>query len=104
MTHRKMFSMWSGLRRTVATVAAFGAILLAAELKTDMPGAAGAPYPDMPQIAAIGVRIAKYRDVPESAKGPAIDPAKGYRLQNLGKGLYMITDNAYQSVFMTYEK
>lgn len=67
------------------------------------PGAAGVPYPDMPPIAPIGVRIAKYMDVPDSAKGPAVDPAKGYRIQKLGDGLYMITDNAYQSMFLVYE-
>ncbi len=67
-------------------------------------GTVGAPYPNMPHIAPIGTRIGKYVDVPESAKGPAIDSAKGYRLQKLGKGLYMITDNAYQSMFMTYER
>jgi len=57
----------------------------------------------MPSIAPIGVKIEKYMDVPASAKGPAIDPAKGYRLQDLGKGLYMITDNGYQSMLLTYE-
>jgi glyoxylase-like metal-dependent hydrolase (beta-lactamase superfamily II) len=67
------------------------------------PGAAGEPYPDMPQIAPIGVRIGKYMDVPGMAKGPAIDPAKGYRLQKLGGGLYMVTDNVYQSMFLVYE-
>jgi len=67
-------------------------------------GAPGRPYPNMPLIAPIGERIEKYIDINESAKGPAIDPNKGYRLQQLGKGLYMITDNAYQSMFMVYEK
>lgn len=57
-------------------------------------GEAGEPYPNMPSIAPIGVRIGKYLDVRASAQGPAIDSAKGYRLQDLGKGLYMITDNA----------
>lgn len=68
-------------------------------------GTSGAetPYPDMPQIPPIGVRIAHYLPVPEDAKGPPVDPIKGYRLQELGKGLYMITDNAYQSMFMVYE-
>jgi glyoxylase-like metal-dependent hydrolase (beta-lactamase superfamily II) len=66
-------------------------------------GTAGAPYNHMPEIAPIGVQIGKYLDVPESAKGPAIDPAKGYRLQQLGKDLYMITDNAYQAMFLVYE-
>jgi glyoxylase-like metal-dependent hydrolase (beta-lactamase superfamily II) len=42
--------------------------------------------------------------LPASARGPAIDPARGYRLQQLGAGLYMITDNAYQSMFMVYDK
>jgi glyoxylase-like metal-dependent hydrolase (beta-lactamase superfamily II) len=62
------------------------------------------PYPDMPDIAPIGVRVSKYMDVPQSAFGPAIEPAKGYRIQELGKGLYLVTDNAYQSMFMVYEK
>jgi glyoxylase-like metal-dependent hydrolase (beta-lactamase superfamily II) len=58
----------------------------------------------MPGIAPIGVRIGKYLEVPASARGPAVDPAKGYRLQDLGGGLYMITDNVYQSMFLTYDK
>jgi len=64
---------------------------------------AGSSYPNMPSIAPIGERIDKYITVNESAKGPSIDPNKGYRLQELGRGLYMITDNAYQSMFMVYE-
>jgi glyoxylase-like metal-dependent hydrolase (beta-lactamase superfamily II) len=68
-----------------------------------VPGAAGEPYPGMPEIAPIGVRTGKYLDVPASAQGPAIDPAKGYRRQDLGKGLYMITDGAYQSMFLVYD-
>jgi glyoxylase-like metal-dependent hydrolase (beta-lactamase superfamily II) len=66
-------------------------------------GAAGEPYPQMPLVVPIGVRTGKYMDVPASAKGPAIDPAKGYRLQDLGGGLYMVTDNAYQSMFLVYD-
>jgi glyoxylase-like metal-dependent hydrolase (beta-lactamase superfamily II) len=61
------------------------------------------PYPNMPEIAPIGVRIDTYMDVPESAKGPAIDPDKGYRIQELGGGLYMVTEGAYQSMFMVYD-
>ena len=70
---------------------------------SDKQSAADAPFADMPSIAPIGVRIGHYQKVPDDAKGPAIDPAKGYRLQELGKGLYMITDNVYQSMFMVYE-
>ena len=61
-------------------------------------------YPLMPQIAPIGERIAKYQDIPESARGPAINSDKGYRLQDLGDGLYMITDNIYQSMFLVYDR
>jgi glyoxylase-like metal-dependent hydrolase (beta-lactamase superfamily II) len=68
------------------------------------PGEAAEPYPNMPLIAPIGVRIGKYLDVPASAQGPAVDPAKGYRLQELGSGLYMVTDNAYQSMFLVYDR
>src|SRR5689334_17565452 len=67
------------------------------------PGTPGVPYANMPAIAPIGVRVDKYLDVPAFAKGPAVDPVKGYRTQRLGDGLYMITDGAYQSMFMTYE-
>lgn len=67
------------------------------------PGHAGSPFPNVPEIAGIGVRIGKYLDIPEPAKGTPIDPRKGYRLEQLGRGLYMVTDNAYQSMFMVYE-
>ena len=70
----------------------------------DEPGTAGEPYPHMPSIAPIGVRTGKYLDVPASSQGPAIDPAKGYGLQALGRGLYMITDNAIQSMFLVYDR
>ncbi len=66
-------------------------------------GTAGTPYPNMPWIAPIGVRIGQYLEVPEPAKGPPIDSAKGFRVQKLGDGLYMITDNVYQSMFLVYE-
>lgn len=68
-----------------------------------VPGAAGEPYPGMPAIAPIGMRISKYMDVPASARGPAVDSAKGYRRQDLGKGLHMVTDGVYQSMFLVYE-
>ncbi len=87
-----------------ATIALCAFSLFASTATDSGSGTVGAPYPNMPHIAPIGTRIGKYVDVPESAKGPAIDPSKGYRLQPLGKGLYLITDNAYQSMFMTYKR
>ncbi len=87
----------------IAAVLSAGMFIASAEAQNNQESPA-APYQDMPEIAPIGVRVGKYMDVPESAKGPAIDPAKGYRIQELGKGLYLVTDNAYQSMFMVYEK
>ena len=40
------------------------------------PGTPGVPYPNMPAIAPIGVRIDKYLDVPDSAKGPPSIPRR----------------------------
>jgi glyoxylase-like metal-dependent hydrolase (beta-lactamase superfamily II) len=74
-----------------------------ATVDSTVPGEAGAPYEHMNHLAPIGVRTGKYLDVHDSAKGPAIDPAKGYRVEELGTGLYMITDNGYSSMFMVYE-
>jgi glyoxylase-like metal-dependent hydrolase (beta-lactamase superfamily II) len=67
-------------------------------------GAPGTPYAAMPELAPIGVRVDRYLDVPDAARGPAVDPAKGYRTEKLGDGLYLITDGAYQSMFLTYER
>ena len=53
------------------------------------PGTPGAPYANMPALASIGVRVDKYVDIPDFAKGPPVDPARGYRTQRLGEGLYM---------------
>src|SRR5918997_2845253 len=86
----------------VAGVCAFGSYAQSLESGGGQ-GAAGEPYPQMPSIAPIGVRIGKYMDVPAAAKGPALDPAKGYRLQDLKGGLYMVTDNVYQSMFLVYD-
>ena len=40
------------------------------------PGTPGAPYANMPAIAPIGVRVDKYLDVPDLAKGPAVIPRR----------------------------
>jgi glyoxylase-like metal-dependent hydrolase (beta-lactamase superfamily II) len=97
---------------TIVGVAGAGVVALAAILgtgaalaarNTSAPGTPGAPYANMPAIAPIGVRMDRYLDVPAAARGPAVDRARGYRLEELGAGLYMISDGGYQSMFMTYE-
>ncbi|WP_246777627.1 MBL fold metallo-hydrolase [Rhizobium sp. BG4] len=54
-------------------------------------------------IAPIGTRPATFMKIPAAARGPEIDQAKGYRIESLGAGLYMVTDNSYQSMFMVYD-
>ena len=100
---------WQNARFAIVGVAILCVSLLMpcipgrADFNDDEPGSPGTPYPNMPKIAPLGVRIGKHIEVPASSKGPAIEHGKGYRLQDLGKGLYMITDNAYQSMFLVYE-
>jgi glyoxylase-like metal-dependent hydrolase (beta-lactamase superfamily II) len=57
-----------------------------------------------PSIAPIGVATPRYLEVPAAAKGPPLPAGKAYRLQQLGAGLHMITDNAYQSMFLVYDR
>src|SRR6476469_4588636 len=76
-----------GIRKTLLIVLVINSFLICAAQahaqpsSAKVPGEAGEPYPNMPSIAPIGVRTGKYLDVPASARGPAIDPAKGYSLQ-----------------------
>ncbi len=54
------------------------------------------PYPGAPDIPPPYTWIAKYDPVLEAAQGPAIDPAKGYRIEDFGNGAYMVTEGIYQ--------
>jgi glyoxylase-like metal-dependent hydrolase (beta-lactamase superfamily II) len=87
---------------SAATIAALACAAPATARTQAQPGQPGVPYKDMPVLAPIGVRVDHYLPVPGPA-APPVDPAKGYRLQDLGTGLYMVTDNAYQSMFLVYE-
>jgi RimJ/RimL family protein N-acetyltransferase/glyoxylase-like metal-dependent hydrolase (beta-lactamase superfamily II) len=40
-------------------------------------------------------------DVPEAARGPAIDPTRGYLVQELGGGAWWVTDGDYQALLVT---
>ena len=100
---------WAALRAALlaTAIAAAGSMLggsAHAGATCTAPGCAGTPYSNMSEIAPIGPRTGKYMDVPESAKGPAIDPTKGYRVQPLGKDLYMVTENVYQAMFLVYDR
>ena len=48
------------------------------------------------------VKIQEYAPVPENALGPDLNEA-GFRIQDFGKGVYMVTDNLYQAMFVVYE-
>jgi glyoxylase-like metal-dependent hydrolase (beta-lactamase superfamily II) len=91
-------------RRIAVTAASLAFVIAVVSAAFAALTARSEPYPDMPTIAPIGERIGKYLDVPPNARGPRVDPARGYRLQDLGDGLYMITDNIYQSMFLVYDQ
>jgi len=82
-------------------------LLLATALGAAIPLAAQAQAQDAQaatsDIAPIGVRVNDYFPIVDAGKGPAVDAAKGYRLEQLGKNLYLVTDNIYQSMFLVYE-
>jgi len=103
-TSRRVITLGTAALALCALFACVADTKAAVRTADEVPGAAGEPHPQMPAIAAIGERTGKYIDVPETAKGPAVDPAKGYRLQDLGRGLYMVTDNAYQSMLLVYDR
>jgi glyoxylase-like metal-dependent hydrolase (beta-lactamase superfamily II) len=100
-----VFRRWSAACIVVVALCGIPAFTRAQTTEsTNGQGSAGEPYSKMPSIAPIGGRIGKYIDIPAASQGPAINPEKGYRVQDLGKGLYMITDNAIQSMFLIYDR
>jgi glyoxylase-like metal-dependent hydrolase (beta-lactamase superfamily II) len=42
--------------------------------------------------------------LPQTSDGPPIDPQKGYFVQEIGDGLYFLTDGGYQCMFLTTGK
>jgi glyoxylase-like metal-dependent hydrolase (beta-lactamase superfamily II) len=99
--HRRTALVGVSVMTIAAGVSWIGAALAAQN--GARPATPGMAYAQMPALAPIGVRVDRYFDVADSAKGPSVDPAKGYRTQQLGDRMYMITDGAYQSMFVTYE-
>jgi glyoxylase-like metal-dependent hydrolase (beta-lactamase superfamily II) len=98
--------------RRVATaiilgMAVLSALAIASQAAFGQPPGAGAAREgqshEMAAVAPIGVPIERYLPIPPQATGAPIDPAKGYRLQQLGRGLFMVTDNAYQSLFLVHD-
>src|SRR5918993_5520829 len=91
-----------GVIAALAGVMLIGASMAAQHRREDsVPAAASG---EASTIAPIGVRVDRYAAVPGHARGPAVDPTRGYFVQRLGDGLYMIGDGAYQSMFMVHEQ
>jgi glyoxylase-like metal-dependent hydrolase (beta-lactamase superfamily II) len=53
-------------------------------------------YENMPELPPPIVRSLRYDAIPEGARGPAIDPAKGYRVEDFGSGAFMVTEGVHQ--------
>jgi len=64
----------------------------------------GAPYPNMPDFAPPQVRASEYAAVAAAELGPPIDPAKGYRTENFGGGVYMVTEGTYQAMIVVSDQ
>ena len=96
-------SVWRGLAVGVTAASAMLATMSAYAQEAPR-GTAGEPYVNLSEIPPIGVRNGKYLGIPPSAKGRPVDPAKGYRIETLAPNLYMISDNAYSSMFMVHRE
>jgi glyoxylase-like metal-dependent hydrolase (beta-lactamase superfamily II) len=58
------------------------------------------PYPGASDIAPPMVLSGTYDSIHESGKGPKIDPQKGYRIEDLGAGAFMVTEGVYQMMML----
>jgi glyoxylase-like metal-dependent hydrolase (beta-lactamase superfamily II) len=74
-----------------------GSFLLSASLATAQELV---PYPGASDIAPPMVHNDHYDAVLEAGKGTDIDPAKGYRIEDLGEGAYMVTEGVYQMMIV----
>ncbi len=55
----------------------------------------------VPQAPAQIADDEMFAPLPAAANGPAIDQSVGYLVQELGRGLYMVSDGIYQMMFLT---
>jgi glyoxylase-like metal-dependent hydrolase (beta-lactamase superfamily II) len=60
----------------------------------------GAPYSNMPDIVPPNVRASAFAGLTAAQTGPAIDPAKGYRVESLGGPVYAVSDGNYNAMFV----
>ncbi|UUZ62238.1 MBL fold metallo-hydrolase [Polaromonas sp. P1(28)-13] len=60
----------------------------------------GMPYSNMPEIVPPNVRADAYTPLTDAQMGPPIDPLKGYRIDNLGGGVYTVGDGIYSTMFV----
>jgi glyoxylase-like metal-dependent hydrolase (beta-lactamase superfamily II) len=103
---RSGFFRMSSIAMTAVTlvglVAAGAGIAAAAQKCATSHACWDPPYANMPDIAPPMVHTSKYLPVPPAERGPAVDPAKGYRVQSLGSGAYMVTEGVYQSMLIVH--
>lgn len=59
----------------------------------------GPPYPNMPDFVPPQVRATQYAAV-NSVDQPPVDQTKGYRVEDFGGGVYMVTDGIYQAMLV----
>lgn len=99
-------ALWSALVAAAALVAAL--IAFVPHSSSASPAAAGsaAGPPAGGEDGALAAAGAAVRggDVPPGAKGPVIDPAKGYVVKRLGDRLYWVSNGSYDTEFLTTGK
>ena len=96
---------WLALAALALTCGAFligcdGSHAQAQQRRGSQATAWGAAYPNMPDIAPPNVRSDEYFPISQEQMGPIIDPAKGYRVESIGGGVYMVSDGTYNTMFV----
>src|SRR5580704_12973473 len=86
----------TGKRRTIMSLRPRGSAVLIALVLTFGSIVAAQTSDDLPDYVALLPQI--------KASAPVIDPAKGYVVQKLKPDVYMITEGAYESAFVTTGK
>ncbi len=58
----------------------------------------------VPQQSTTDTNSTETTQIPETARGPAIPPEKGYLVQEVGDQLYSVSDGSYNTMFMVTEE
>jgi glyoxylase-like metal-dependent hydrolase (beta-lactamase superfamily II) len=87
----------------LSTQNTFAGDATATESKGKQPTPWGPPYANMPDFVPPNVRPSEYAAVTDKDV-PPVDAAKGYSIEKLGGGLYVVTEGVYQMMIVVSDE